>query len=390
MATQALTKTEIKSREKEFKKWLDFLLSVKIEGQNTELITHFFFVKFSESPETLFQFLRFMEKKLQTSREARKKKEIASKYLLIMSRLCERFGLYEEKSRLDDQCFKITNPREYREIERRLKDFQAQANTMVNRIDRTLKSLMKENDHKVKIIGRYKDVYSISRKLKKKSVKNVFKINDLLAFRIIVPGDSTNECYEILDLLHDQYYPVVTSFKDYITIPKVNGYQSLHTGLTEVVPDLDLPVEVQIRTEQMNDFAEQGLASHWIYSERKKARLLSDKEQKLLQHYTELSRSVEQENMVYFLSSFGDVFRLENGASIIDFAYRIHTDVGRKLKSATVNGKKVDIHYKIQECDKIRINQGKVARAERDWLDHTTIKNTRKKIYESIRSQRGL
>jgi GTP pyrophosphokinase len=140
----------------------------------------------------------------------------------------------------------------------------------------------------------------------------------------------------------------------------------------------------------MDDFSELGLASHWIYSTSKKARLLSDKEKKLVDHLSQLSQAGEGENMVYFLSSFGDVFRLEKGATIVDFAYRIHTDVGKRVISAFVNGKKKDITYGIQECDKIKIVTGKKKKVDKEWLDYTTIKSTRKKIYESIRPQKGL
>lgn len=378
-------KTQNKSEHKDFKKWLGFLIDLKGDAENIELITHYFFIKFSKSPETFYQFIRFFDNRLRASKDPKIKKKLAAKYLAIISTLCERFGFFEEKSALDDFCFKLTKPKAYEKIDRLLEDYKKESKRSIDKIMKILMTLLRQHGYKCEVKGRYKDIYSISKKLQKKSHKDVFKLNDLFAFRIMVNNNSTEDCFEILDLLHDQFYPLVTSFKDYITIPKINGYQSLHTGLAQVIPNLDLPIEIQIRTKAMHDFSELGLASHWLYSKGKKSKLMSDKERKLMDHLAQLAQAGEDENMVYFLSSYGDVFKLEKGARIIDFAYRIHTNVGERVKSAIVNGKTKDIHYKIQECDKIKILVGTKKRADRDWLDYTTIKSTRKKIYESIR-----
>jgi GTP diphosphokinase / guanosine-3',5'-bis(diphosphate) 3'-diphosphatase len=378
------TKTIQKTGAEEFKKWLSFLICIDESERNTELISHYFFNKFSKSPELFYQFVIFFENQLYSCKETNLKKELAGKYLKIISQLCERFGLFGEKLILDDLCFKITDAERYRKIDKILKNYKNQSEKLVNEISRILKNLLKTKGYTCEIKGRYKNIYSVSKKLQKKPQENALKLNDIFAFRIIVNNNSTEQCFEILDLLHEQFYPVVKYFKDYITIPKINGYQSLHTGLANVIPKLDLPVEVQIRTKTMDDFAEKGLASHWIYAKTKESKLITEKEQKLIDHFSHLSDNDNTEKMIYFISYKGDIFKLEKGASIIDFAYHIHTGIGNKTESAVVNDKPQEVNYKIQECDKIKIITSSENRVNSDWLNFTSDKHTRKKIYENI------
>ncbi|MBT4055895.1 bifunctional (p)ppGpp synthetase/guanosine-3',5'-bis(diphosphate) 3'-pyrophosphohydrolase [Candidatus Peregrinibacteria bacterium] len=288
---------------------------------------------------------------------------------------------------LDDLCFKITDDERYKDVDEMMKVYKNNSKSLVNKVLRVFRVFLKEEGYECEVKGRYKNLYSINKKLRKKMKKSAIKLNDIFAFRIVLESNSVDECFEVLNLFHDRFYPVVDYFKDYVTIPKINGYQSLHTGLIEVVEKLDIPIEVQIRTRAMDDFAEKGFAAHWLYAKGKKSKMVTEKEKKLVEHFSDLSQGDEELKDVYVFTPKGDLFKLENGSTIVDFAYHLHSDLGHKARSAIVNGGKQDIYYRLMSGDCVEIKKSEKDCVKREWLDHVHSKHTRKKIYEKIGRQ---
>ncbi|MBI2639127.1 bifunctional (p)ppGpp synthetase/guanosine-3',5'-bis(diphosphate) 3'-pyrophosphohydrolase [Candidatus Peregrinibacteria bacterium] len=376
--------TTAQFRQKLLRQWFRFLVTVNNEPSNRELALQYFFERCAQAPEMFHAFLEFFKKKLQRSRNA-EAKHLAEKYLHILSTLCERFSFFEEKQILDDRCFAITHPKKYREIDQLLGRYKKQSKKLINHILQTLTLILREKNHLCDIKGRYKNIYSIARKLQKKPRKTALTLNDIFAFRIIPRRNSIKPCFEILNLLHDTFYPDADYFKDYITIPKINGYQSLHTGLYNVVPELDLPIEVQIRTKPMDDFSEHGLASHWLYAQGKKSKLITEKEKKLLNYFSSIGQTPEASNFIYGFSYKGDIVKLEKGSTILDFAYLIHTDLGNKTRGALVNDTKKTFNYEIQEGDVVQILKDAKPQVSPAWMAAIHTKHARKKISEYLK-----
>lgn len=366
---------------KQFQKWLNFLFVFNHTPQNKEALIEYFFLEFAENPDMLCKFIEYIKRKLKRA-SVKDRKIIARGYLSIMSPICGRFGLFHEKDKLDDVTFKIVDKRSYEHIDKILKTYKEQSKDIINKISYILKKTLDESGYKYSIKGRYKNIRSVQRKLKKGPRRTVLTLKDIFAFRIILENNKDEECFEVLNLLHDHFFPIVDHFKDYITIPKINGYQSLHTGLTGIVKDFDLPVEVQIRTQIMDDFAENGVAAHWIYAKNKQSKLINEKEKMLIEYMSSMSKHKIIDE-VYFFSYDGNVFHLEEGATVLDFAYLIHTDLGNKMKYALVNGKKKNLEYKIQNGDKIKIVVGRKKLVTKEWLEFAHNKLTQKRIHES-------
>jgi len=340
---------------KTFEEWFDVLLFFNDRLENRELVTDYFFEHFVQAPEKFYEFIQFFKKKILKIRQKESRIKAAKRYLQIISFLCERFGFCEEKRELDDLCFKITSPLSYKKISRELSFYQKKSEDTVSSILDAIQDTLRKKNHRCFIKGRYKNIYSIYKKLEKKRQKKIENLVDIFAFRIITEKNNTEECFEILNLLHDEFYPVANYFDDYITVPKVNGYQSLHTGLTRIIPELDIPVEVQIRTQEMDQFAEKGVASHWIYGREKKSTIPNEKEKKISDYFNHLSKTNDQEKMIYCFSYKGDVLKLKRGSTILDFANRIHTELPKRASAALVNGNRKKIHYQIQEGDQIKL-----------------------------------
>lgn len=343
------------AQSEEFNKWLCFLASIKDSRKNKELTIDCFFHKFVKKPENFYEFIKFFENKLAKTKEDKAKQSLANQYLKILSQLCERFGFFEEKQKLDDHCFKIIEPQEYEKIDKSLARYKKESKKLIDAVSSILGKLLISKKYTFEIHGRYKNIYSIYRKIKKKSQDTIFSLKDIFAFRIILSNSSAKQCFDVLNVFHDEFSPVIDNFKDYISIPKINGYQSLHTGLANIIPHLDLPIEVQIRTKSMHDFAENGLAAHYVYAEEKKSRLPTEKEKILINYFASLAEDKSSNEFVYCLSFQGDMFKLKTGSSVKDFAYQIHTGLGNKAKSAIVNDVPVDLGYKISEGDQIKI-----------------------------------
>jgi GTP diphosphokinase / guanosine-3',5'-bis(diphosphate) 3'-diphosphatase len=338
-----------------FQKWLEILMCFRNTKSNRELILTFFFDQFTVNPELFYDFIVSFKKHLKGVKNKEIKMEVALKYLNVLSFLCGRFGLYSEKESLDDYCFKIVNPQAYLSVATTISKYQKDSEGVIKRIHRELTRLLSLNGYCCVVKGRFKNVYSIHKKLLKKKIDRVQSLHDIFAFRIITEENNERECFDILNLLHDHFYPLAHRFKDYISIPKINGYQSLHTGLTGLIPGLDLPVEVQIRTSAMHEFSERGVASHFMYERDKKAKLVSDQEKRLLDYFTSLNPGKAMSRFLYCFSHEGDVFKLRKGSTVLDFAQRIHSSLAKRAKSAEVNGQAQSIRYKIREGDFIKV-----------------------------------
>ena len=287
--------------------------------------------------------------------EPEEREHVAKQYLAVIAPLAARFGIFVEKNVLDERCFQILHPFDYREIKHLLADYQRRSKKHVDQVSNVLRELLKQHDFTEKVEGRFKNLQSVHQKIQKKK-KTLLELHDIFAFRIILEKDDPEACFDVLNLLHDTFLPIVTRFKDYISIPKINGYQSIHTCLRQVVPSLDWPVEVQIRTSLMDDFAKEGLASHWIYSQSKKSTLLSSTEIRIKQQYNELTRETALNQRVYFFSSRScDIFSLPEGSSAHDFAYSLHSGLGERAQFAAVNGSLQRLSYLLQNGDRVEI-----------------------------------
>ncbi len=341
------------AQSEEFNKWLCFLASIRDGQKNRELILDYFFHKFSQKPKDFYEFMEFFKENLSEEKDDKSRQYLANQYLKIFSQLCERFGFFEEKQMLDDDCFKIIEPEEYAKIDKAMAKYKKESTKLIGTILDILGKLLKSKNYNFEIHGRYKNIYSIHRKIKKKFQDTVLNLKDIFAFRVILLSNSEKQCFDVLNIFHDEFTPIIDNFKDYITIPKINGYQSLHTGLANIITNLDLPAEVQIRTKSMHDFAENGLAAHYLYAKEKKSRLPTEKEKVLINYFESLAENKNED--VYCLSFQGDIFKLGGGSTAKDFAYQIHTNLGNKAKSAIVNGVSKDLNYKIKDGDLIKI-----------------------------------
>ena len=343
-------------------------------------------------------------KGLPIEQQVEKAKETLDIYAPIASRL----GISKVKIELEDLSFKYSDPLAYYELAEKIAQTKYTRQNFVNSIVDKVSGMIKEAGIEAKVYGRAKHFFSIYRKMVK-GHKDIEQIYDLFAVRIIVKN--IKECYAALGVLHEHYTPIPGRFKDYIAVPKVNGYRSLHTTL---IGD-GQPFEVQIRTEEMHREAEYGIAAHWKYKEGKNgAEELSEKaahsearseEQKLswlrqiLELQNEMSDNKEYMNLlksdlslftesIYCFTPSGDVKNLAIGSTPVDFAYSIHSGVGNKMVGAKVNGKMVPIDYKIQNGDRIEIITSPNAKGpSRDWLKIVQTAQARNKINQFFKNE---
>ena len=321
-----------------------------------------------------------------------KQKEKAKETLDILTPIAHRLGIFKIKSELEDLSLRYYKPDVYFSIVEQLNQTKIERDYIVDSMVKSVSELLDSKKIKYEIKGRSKSIYSIYKKLDKG--KKFSDIYDLLALRILV--DSVNDCYQVLGLIHSIYHPLPKRFKDYIAMPKTNMYQSLHT----TVIGLDgYFFEIQIRTFDMDQIAERGIAAHWSYKENgsnAKASMQSTMEQKLqfFRSIIELQNeetdgekfvdSVKEEifnHTIYVFTPNGDVVELPNGSTPIDFAYKIHTNVGDKMVGAIVNGNIVPLDYKLQSNDVVRINTNKASIGpSREWLNIVYTTQAKNKI----------
>ena len=297
----------------------------------------------------------------------KKQKEKAIETLQILTPIAHRLGMNSIKSELEDLSLRYYKPDVYFDIVKTLNQTKTERDEAVLEMQKNVTELLNKNKITHSIKGRAKSIYSIYRKLDKG--KKFDDIYDLLALRVFV--DTKEECYKALGIIHSKYRPIPNRFKDYIAMPKSNMYQSLHTTVFGYDGYL---YEIQIRTYEMDEIAERGIASHWSYKEGKGASNQNNMEQKLqvFRSIMELNNDeVNDEEFVknvtndvfkdtiYVFTPKGDVIELPNGATPIDFAYRVHSKVGEQMVGAIVNNTIVPLDYKLQDNDIVKINTNK-------------------------------
>ena len=298
-----------------------------------------------------------------------KKKRIARETLDIYAPIANRLGINSLKIRLEDLGFMHLHPFRYRVLEKTLKKSKGNQKQIVNRISGKLQKAMAEEGIEGDVCGREKHLYSIYKKMAEKR-RSLSDVVDVYGFRIVV--DDVNTCYQTLGLVHQLYKPMPGRFKDYIAIPRINGYQSLHTTLFG--PN-GLPLEVQIRTRQMDRVAESGVASHWLYKADEKSDATPQRRaREWLSNLAELQKSGTSEEFlesvkvdlfpdkIYVFTPKGDIMPLPKGATTVDFAYAVHTDVGNRCVSAKIDGNLVPLRTPLQNGQKVEIITAKGAK----------------------------
>lgn len=318
-----------------------------------------------------------------------KQKRIAQETLDVFAPLANRLGIGKVKAELEDLSLRYINPEKYYEIVQLVAETKAERESTVKVLMDKIAKDVKANGINAQITGRAKHYYSIYSKMKRLNI-SFHDLYDITAVRVIV--DTEKECYEVLGLIHSQFKPIPGRFKDYIAMPKGNLYQSLHTS---VIGPKMRPLEVQIRTHKMHEVAEYGVAAHWRYKEKgsQKANHAEDLQfswmRKMVEYNQDMTNAEDYVNsvkldifsdQVFAFTPNGDVYDLPKKATPVDFAYRIHSEVGHKTVGALVNGRIVPLDTKLKNGDIVEILTSKQPAPRLDWLNFVVTKQAGQKI----------
>ncbi len=323
-----------------------------------------------------------------------KQKTVSQETLDIYAPLANRLGLYKIKTELEDLSLRYTMPDLYFQIKEGIERYQEDAEDYINNVCDFLRSMLEENNISGRVTGRSKHIYSVWHKMRQQQL-SLEEVHDLIAFRVIV--NNIKDCYSVLGLVHSMWKPVPGRFKDYISMPKANMYRSLHT--TVIGPEGDR-IEIQIRTEEMHQLAEYGVAAHWKYKESGR---LKEKDaerftwlRRILDWQEELKDPREFmaslrfdlfEDEVYVFTPQGEVKELPEGATPVDFAYMIHSEVGDRCAGAKVNGKLVPLDSRLKNGDTVHIITDSHRHPSRDWLRFVKTAKARTRIKHWIRNE---
>jgi guanosine-3',5'-bis(diphosphate) 3'-pyrophosphohydrolase len=327
--------------------------------------------------------------------QAPEKQELVARETLdIYAPLAGRLGIYWMKSTLEDLCLYYLEPQIYNKIKSQLSERRGTREKFIEEVKELLTQKLKDANIQATIKGRHKHLYSIYTKMKDQNLSPT-QVYDVLAFRIIV--NSLKECYEVLGIIHATWKPVPGRFKDYISLPKANMYQSLHTTL---IGPLGQRMEIQIRTWEMDRVAEEGIAAHWKYKEGLVASKTDEKQitwlrqllewQKSLQDPKEFMETVRMDlfpNEVYVFTPKGEVREFPKGATPVDFAYSVHSEIGNRCIGSKVNGKMVPLRYKLKNGDTVEIITSQKHHPSKDWLEFVKTPRARTKIKQWIMRQ---
>ncbi len=318
-----------------------------------------------------------------------KQQKIAQETLDIFAPLANRLGIGKIKAELEDLSLRYLNPEKYFEIAQLVALKKAERDATIQVLVDKIGQLLKQHNIKATISGRSKHYYSIYAKMKRQNVA-FHELYDISAVRVIV--DSVNECYEVLGIIHSQFKPIPGRFKDYIAMPKSNLYRSLHTS---VLGPKSKPIEVQIRTHEMHQVAEYGVAAHWKYKEKGSLKANADTDVKFswMRKLAEMEKDVSSaseyvesvkldlfSDQVFAFTPMGDVIDLPKDATPVDFAFRIHTDVGFRITGALVNGRICPLNTKLHNGDIVEIMTSKTPAPRLDWLNFVVTKLAQSKI----------
>ena len=309
----------------------------------------------------------------------------------IFSPLADRIGLYQVKVELEDLAFKVLQPEEYSNIEERMA-FLRQQDDLIPRVEKELSDELSKHNLEAWVSGREKTIFSIYNKMVKKNL-TFDQLTDIVAYRIIV--ESKKDCYEVLGMIHDLYKAIPGRFKDYISNPKPNGYQSLHTS---IIGPYAQRIEIQIRTQEMHEVSKYGVAAHWLY--KQSSGNMDATSYKWLQELTEMLQTTDDpeeflENTkmdlfsdeVFIFTPKGDLYTLPKGATLLDFAYSLHSEVGNTCHAAKVNGRIMPLRTKIKSGDQIEIITKKGQTPTPGWREIVTTAKARSAINRFLRAQ---
>jgi GTP pyrophosphokinase len=324
-----------------------------------------------------------------------KQRRIAQETLDIYAPLANRLGISWIKTELEDLSFRYVKPQDFVTLQDKLNKRKKEREKYIEDVSTLIRTKLEERGLTGDVSGRFKHVYSIYKKMKSQGIE-FEQIHDIIAFRIIMPA--VPSCYEALGLVHQLWKPVPGRFKDFIAIPKPNMYQSLHTT---VVGPLGERIEVQIRTPDMHKVAEEGIAAHWAYKEGKAVAVSKDDEkfawlrqlmewQQDLKDPKEFLETVKVDlftDEVFVFTPRGDVKSLPRGATPVDFAYAIHSDVGGRCVGAKVNGKIVPLRYKLKNGDTVEVLTSPQAHPSKDWLTFVKTSRAQQRIRGFIKQQ---
>ena len=323
-----------------------------------------------------------------------KKKQLkkASETIDLFAPLAHRFGLFVVKSELEDLSFKILNPESYEEIARSLQAGREEREAYIESFTEPLKELLREEGFEFEIYGRVKNMYSIHRKMKRKN-QPLDEIYDIFAIRVVLQSEGKKgkeDCWRVYSLVTDLYKPLPERFRDFISVPKSNGYQSLHT--TVLGPE-GRRVEVQIRTQEMHEIAEKGVAAHWKYkegvadSDREMDQfldwvrdLLENPKPEAATEFVKEFRLNLYDEEIYVFTPMGDLMTLPSSATPVDFAFKVHTEVGMQCIGAKVNGKMVPLSHELKSGDQVEIITSKKQTPNPDWMNFVVTHKARSRI----------
>ena len=317
-----------------------------------------------------------------------KQKRIAQETLEIFAPLANRLGIGRIKAELEDLALRYTEPEKYYEVVKNVAQTKAERDIVVQTLVDTIQASLTKAGINAKIKGRAKHYYSIYSKMKRQQ-KDYHELFDIIAVRVIV--DNLRDCYGVLGIIHSTFKPIPGRFKDYIAMPKSNLYRSLHTS---VIGPRGKPVEIQIRTQQMHEEAEFGIAAHWKYKEAGSVKTTeADKKFTWLRKLAEVQENAKDakeyvdlvkldlfSDQVFVFTPMGDVIDLPSGATPIDFAYRVHTEVGHKTVGAKINGRIVPLETKLLTGDIIEIITSKTPNPKWDWINIAATNTAKSKI----------
>ncbi len=324
-------------------------------------------------------------------RSEEKRRRIARETMDIYAPLAERIGMYEFMTEMQTLAFRELEPDAYASISRRLEQLHSGGEDLIERIGKGLKAHLEANGVDAQVQGREKHPYSIWRKMAERHV-SFEQLSDIMAFRAVV--DSVDDCYRTLGLIHQRWPMVPGRFKDFISTPKRNGYQSLHTS---IIHDEQVRIEIQIRTREMHARAEHGLAAHWAYKEGEVAAAAqhpwitdlieildhAGSAEELLEH----TRMAMYQDRIFAFTPKGELIQLPKGATPVDFAYAVHTDLGDQTVGAKINGRVMPLRTPLENGDQVEILVSKAQHPQPAWLSFVVTGKARAKIRRFVKSK---
>ncbi|MCE2390036.1 MAG: bifunctional (p)ppGpp synthetase/guanosine-3',5'-bis(diphosphate) 3'-pyrophosphohydrolase [Proteobacteria bacterium] len=321
------------------------------------------------------------------------RRRISRETLDIYAPLAHRLGIFPMKEELEDRAFRELYPEVYASIQERVLGTTREREEYVEEVIRSLRSRLEERGLSCEIAGRLKEPYSLYKKMQEQNL-TIDQVYDLIAFRVIVAGTAAT-CYETLGLVHEMWKPVAGRFKDYIAMGKPNGYQSLHTT---VIGPMGERMEVQIRTWAMHRVAEMGIAAHWKYKQGSQLDPSEEEQFAWLRQLMEWQKTLVDPNEfletvrvdlfadeVYVFTPRGDVIALPAGATPIDFAYAVHTEIGDRCAGAKINGQLVALRHRLANGDTVEIITSDRQNPREEWLDHVVSGRARSRIRHAVR-----